>query len=203
MQTKKCAGLTLIEIMISMSILSIALLGISMSYAALSGLNQLTADEGEINNVSREAMARIWAKYKEHDTDNPYNLSSVDYTYIDAMIAFYQQSGNSAFSINGMLSSGSNTANGDVLLYVNENKVPVELGGDIGASNEYLHADSGVYKYGRLDLNSDGLYEDKTVAVDGKYGVNMVPIEIRIALQTRNGEILFRRYMMLTRMSGM
>lgn len=226
MTTQK--GMTFLEIMFAMAIMSIVTLGLVAAFLSESTANELTSMETLANNAAQEMIEEVIGMAKQYDDldgSHPTDTDCVQHTiggityrfiYLDGMIVSYTQTftdpyGNpidrSSFDVEGLEPVTGETDVGRVILHLDETRIPVELGGDGTAATAVV--EDGM-TFGPMDLNGDGQFTDLSTPLSagfapastdriGIYKTNLVPVEVRIKWDLRPGEITMRRFAMVAR----
>lgn len=186
-------GMTIIEVLFAMVILSIALTGALQALLTASALNQQSERIAAMNNILRDKTAEILHKAKEYTDSSPLVRDGEEYTNIDAMIRWYSDTANQTFSIdrNTFLPATAATIDADIVvgkvaLFLDELQIPGNMGGSM--SNPLANTITNV---GPMDLDGvddpagtpDGLghfYIDCAVPTGGRYLANIVPLEVSL-----------------------
>lgn len=223
-------GMTLLEVMMALSVMSIIMLGLVSAFLGESLTNNLTAMETTANNAAQEKLEEVIGMAKQYTTVSDDSgtrcvirtINSRVYraTYLDALAMFLQyppapppNPGYPYFTVEGLHpietapTVDGEACVGEVIVYLNENKIPVELGGD---GTDAAAVTENGRTYGPLDLNGDGNFSDLTnpnnagpvpgsTDTIARYNTDMVPVEVRITYDLRPGEVTSRRFMMVAR----
>jgi prepilin-type N-terminal cleavage/methylation domain-containing protein len=201
---KARGGYSLVEVMVAAVILAIGTLMLSATFMSAVSLNNLTEQESMAIDAIRKEMAL--AKSKTHDVAG-LALNGTLYRELDHVIAYYQISNgvNCEFDVDGLTSIDGTTPVGQVILYLNEAKVPAELGPDDWGANPTADADG--YLFVKRKLNDDDTVEDLTSNLDedGKgesaWDVDMVPMEVRCSFMSGGTPMVIRRFIVIGRMN--
>ena len=182
---RACRGTTLIEVVISMTIMVIAIVGLLSALTASTRLTEANVQQALKKNIAREIQEEVRNMVWEYDADTPYTLASQDYTGFDAMVAFYSQAANQSyyFSERTRLDDSQQAGASHVVtvtLYTDENDVHAELGGP-------------------QDLNADGNLADLSSPTAGEYDLLMVPVRVRVSWQVRQETLTEDAYLMVAR----
>ncbi|MCX7933826.1 MAG: prepilin-type N-terminal cleavage/methylation domain-containing protein [Planctomycetota bacterium] len=241
-KTRVTRGLTLIEILLATAVLAIVMVGLGMAFMSGTVLSESTSNESIANNIAMDKLEEVIGFAKLHGNavnGFPYRVPGYTYdsvptgivehrsAYLDDMIAYYcyhvGQSGTSSclFSIPDLTPPPGLTAAGKVIIYLNENRVPVEIvpAAEQGAvTSEVDSISKETFSYTHMDLNGDGAYENLAVPLDGvtidvatpapahkarvgRFNVDIVPVEVRIQWKTRQGVHTVRRFTLVARTS--
>ena len=186
-------GVTLLEIIVAVAIFAVAFTGTVSSFLTSSRLSTLTAREQVAYNAALQQKAGIIASQTEVYIDIP-DKNRV-YSGINATIRKYQDPANTTFAVVGLPLVQGDLKAGQIIEYLDERQVPVELGGD-GTSPKAKTI--GGLRYGPMDLNGDGDTDDVlSVPSNGIYGAQAVPLEVRIRFQDTGTAIVRRQFMLL------
>lgn len=180
-------GFTLVEVVLGMTVMLLCLMGLAAAVTSGTTLSAITSQEIAINNAVREKMAEMRSNMAV-DFLNGTDL----YSGLDSLIARYTAPGNDTFEIEGVEPGVNNgdpvAATGEVFVYLNEAQVPDAFDDSVNG----------------IDLNGNGVFgEDLSVPADGRYDVNMAPVEVRVNFSGPDGRnIEIRRYMLVSRLNG-
>lgn len=164
-------GMTLLEVLIAITILSIVVLGLGSSFFALSDYRELTTDRIAASNALRSQAEMITAYKDLNGFDN---------------LVTYLNSGSA--DLNFTVEELSDSA-GQVNVYLNENQVPTEFGAD-----PVTFTNANGETFGRLDLDSDDV---DTEDLSGSGNVNMAPVEIVLTWNDSRGSPLRERFFVM------
>lgn len=209
-------GMSLVEIMVAMAILAIITVGLVISFFSTSHTNELTIQETQANNAAQQAIEDVIGMTKRYGSYlNGYGVTwertPCRAIFLDAMLAHYlHRDANRFFTIEGLDAMPEDPAPGEIIFYLNENRIPVELGGSRTDAVEGTGREQGMW-FGKMDLNGDGAFSDLSSPTIGGYTdrtgqyrrltwrVNLVPVEVRIRWKSKKGEMMFRRFTLIAR----
>ena len=209
-------GMTFVEVVFAMAILAILLLGLLGSFLGSASFNEVTAQETVANNAAQQKLEEAIGMTKRYETatdeDYPYangylcpnpdegrtyptDGKSYRFTYLDAMIAYYQENMFSSFDVEGLNPADGNDSVGQVILHLVEANIPTELGGptDLNGDGDTDDDLSGIMQQGWANLA-------KTEYV-GAYNTDVVPVEVVIEWQSKSGPITMQRFTTIARTS--
>ncbi|MBN2713408.1 MAG: prepilin-type N-terminal cleavage/methylation domain-containing protein [Planctomycetes bacterium] len=180
-------GLTLVEVAVAMAILAIGALGLAASFFSTSDLGRTLREE-------RIANKEILAKISEVQARG--RMDSGDDTYLNSLLSYYSDSANTTFDIVGMVPPEGSQNVGQIILHLNEDKIPYELGAD----EDTLYVEDGMY-YGEMDIDGDaGSKKDySSLSGDLMDQVMLAPVEVRVSWRTRNGTMSISRFVAVAR----
>lgn len=198
-------GMTLIELMVALMILSVVSTGMIFALLSASQMNTFTAEQMLADTAIREKMAEVRANAKLYTATRPYAIQGdpQDYTGLDALIRIYQDPAHTTFLVEGLELIPGETVHGRILLYLDERRVPVETESEGQTFSELDPVTHEVYEFGPKDLNGDGDTADNILALghtNGVYPTRLVPVEIRLRWKSVLGHIMTeRRFLLLPR----
>jgi type II secretory pathway pseudopilin PulG len=194
--SRQWRAFTMVELMVAFAIIVVAMMGLLMTFLSSNNLGEATSQEISAGNSIAERSDEMRSTIKIYTSQSPLTVGADLYTGLDAMIQQYTNF--NTFTANGeeLKDAAGNPATGTITLYLNENRVPVELGGDGAAASAVVEGDR---TYGPLDIDGDGNFDDKSIPTNGVYDVEMVPAEVSITWVGKNGEMASRRFVMLAR----
>jgi prepilin-type N-terminal cleavage/methylation domain-containing protein len=169
-------GMTLVEVIFALTILAIVTLGISSAFIGTSAMRQATENQVHAYNAARGMMEEIRAAQKTGTQG------------LDNIIATYSATGNQTFTVDRIGGTGT------IILYLQEDTVPVEVGAD-----PVTLVNSAGERFGEYDLNGDN-DESDTFTTATSDQVRVLPVEVRVDWNETNGPRSVRRFLMVARL---
>lgn len=181
--SKAQQGMSLIELIVAVAVLAIALTGVLSTYMM----------SVQANTYSHQrAVALDGLRRKSEEIKSRLELPGED---LDSVIDFY--AANSTFTVPEADSTVEAFSGvGEIIIYLNEAVVPIELGADAATATKGVHG-----SYGPMSLDSNtAATSDYSTPVDGSYRVLMAPVEVRITWDTNQGPAVEREFILLSRL---